>query len=50
MTPEDRSRAIGAGYLPTPLDPGRLLAPDGLRLVTVEQAVAELARDAGGEE
>jgi hypothetical protein len=29
MTREDRSRAIAAGYLPTPLDPTRLLAPTG---------------------
>jgi hypothetical protein len=45
MTPEDRSRAIAAGYLPTPLDPARLLAPDGIRLVTLEQAIAEITVD-----
>jgi hypothetical protein len=39
-----KGRVVQAGYLPWAMDPsGRgLVAPDGFRILTVEQAVAEL--------
>jgi hypothetical protein len=40
---EARAAVAEAGYMRTPLGaPDHLLAPDGLRLVILEQALAEL--------
>jgi hypothetical protein len=39
-----KGRVVQAGYLPWAMDPSgrRFVAPDGFRILTLEQAVAEL--------